>query len=272
MEKIQSALASGATRIIYGGDAFSVKVITNDDYAKAKEMTKENNAEIAFATPRIVKENQLNYFEKLFAYWEELQPDFVYINNIGLWELAEKFSKLRLWADNSLNIFNSQSMQFWQEKQAQGASLSHELTLNQIEKITQKNILPIECLVQGRVEMMVSEYCIGGSFLGQLDKGECTFKCGKKLFLEDRQNAKFPIATDQYCHMHILNSVELSMAKNIQNMIDIGVNVFRIDGRFATAADVANLTSLYREIIDGKKNITENLPNTTRGHYFRGVM
>ena len=77
-----------------------------------------------FATPRIIKEAQLAYFDKLFTLWEEIQPDFVYINNNGLWPLAKKHAALNLVADMSLNIFNSQTLQFWQEQGAAGAVLS----------------------------------------------------------------------------------------------------------------------------------------------------
>ncbi|MCQ2381413.1 MAG: U32 family peptidase [Acidaminococcaceae bacterium] len=271
VDKVKAALDCGANRIIYGGDAFSVKYINDADYAKVVKLMKDKGAEIAFATPRIVKEEQLEYFAKLFAYWEKLQPDFVYINNIGLWNLAKGY-KLNLWADHSLNIFNSQALQFWQEQGAKGATLSCELTMAQVGKLASQQVLSLECFVQGRIEMMVSEYCAGGSFLGDLDKGECQFHCGKQLFLEDRQNAKFPVVGDQYCRMHILNSVELSMAANIQEMLKIGVSVFRIDGRFYSVADVANMTNLYAKILNGATTVTENLPNTTRGHYFRGVI
>ena len=132
--------------------------------------------------------------------------------------------------------------------------------------------IPVECLVQGYIEMMVSEYCVGGSFLGDLHKGECKFQCAKKLFLQDRQNARFPVATDQYCRMHILNSVELSLAANVDALQKAGVDWLKIDGRFYSAAEVGNYTALYRNILDGKKVVTENLPDTTRGHYFRGVI
>lgn len=270
--KVYEAVKNGADRILFAGDCFSTKLVTNDDYRKAAEIARSYGKEIAFATPRIVKENQLSYFEKLFALWNELQPDFVYINNNSLWLMAQKYDKLKLWADGSLNIYNVQALDFWRENNACGAVLSAELTMAQVEHLAAVSPVPLECLVQGRIEMMVSEYCVGGSFLGDLHKGACKFNCREQLYLSDRKDAKFPVATDQYCRMHILNAHDLSMLTNIKHMESIGVKYLRIDARSYDEAETAKITFMYKSVLNDELHIEENLPNTTRGHYFRGVL
>jgi len=189
-----------------------------------------------------------------------------------LWPLAKKYENLKLWADMTLNIYNVQSLEFWHEAGAQGALLSPELTMGQVEHLAAVSPMPVECMVQGRLEMMVSEYCVGGSFLGDLHKGACKFNCKEPLFLGDRKDAAFPVVGDQYCKMHILNAHELSMLTNIKHMEDIGVASLRIDGRNYDAKDVGELTRMYKQVLRGEMHIEENLPNTTRGHYFRGVL
>lgn len=270
--KINVALQAGAERILFGGDCFNHQLPANSDYARVTEMCRKAGREVAFATPRIIKEAQLTYFDKLFALWQELEPDLVYINNNGLWPLTQKYPQLKPVADMSLNIFNSQALQFWQENGAVSAVLSPELTMMQVEHLTSVSPLPLECIIQGRLEMMVSEYCVGGSFLGDLHKGECRFNCREQLFLGDRKEARFPIATDQFCHMHILNAHELSLVASVQHMAEIGVASLRIDGRNYEEAKLAELIELYRKVLGGAVETPENLPGTTRGHYYRGVM
>ena len=270
--KVNAALQAGAERILFGGDCYNHVLPTNDDYAKVAEMCRKAGREIAFATPRIIKEAQLGYFDKLFALWEQLQPNYVYINNNGLWPLAKKHQGLPLVADMSLNIFNSQTLQFWQEQGACGAVLSPELTMTQVEQLASVSPLSLECMIQGRLEMMVSEYCVGGSFLGDLHKGACKFNCREQLFLGDRKDARFPIATDQFCKMHVLNAHELSMVANVQHMAEIGVASLRIDARIYDEARIGELVTLYRKVLGGAVEAPENLPGTTRGHYYRGVM
>lgn len=270
--KAEAALNAGADRILFGGDSFSSKFISEDDYRQVAELARKAGKEFAFATPRIVKENQLQYFNKLFALWNELCPDYVYINNNGLWLLASKYENLHLWADNSLNIYNVQSLEFWREQGAKGGVLSAELTMGQVEHLAAVAPVPVECLVQGRIEMMVSEYCVGGSFLGGLDKGACSFNCREQLFLSDRKDAKFPVATDQYCRMHILNAHDLSMLTNVKHMENIGVNSLRIDARSYDTEETAKLVFMYKSVLRGELEVKENMPQTTRGHYFRGVL
>lgn len=270
--KVNVALQAGAERILFGGDCFNHQLPANSDYARVTEMCRKAGREVAFATPRIIKEAQLNYFDKLFALWQELEPDLVYINNNGLWPLTQKYPQLKPVADMSLNIFNSQALQFWQENGAVSAVLSPELTMMQVEHLTSVSTLPLECIIQGRLEMMVSEYCVGGSFLGDLHKGECRFNCREQLFLGDRKEARFPIATDQFCHMHILNAHELSLVASVQHMAEMGLASLRIDGRNYEEAKLAELIELYRKVLGGAVEAPENLPGTTRGHYYRGVM
>ena len=127
-------------------------------------------------------------------------------------------------------------------------------------------------MIQGRLEMMVSEYCVGGSFLGRLHEGQCQFNCRERLYLSDRKEARFPVATDQFCRMHILNAHELSLLANVQHMAEIGVASLRIDGRDYDEGRLGELVTLYRQVLGGAVAAPENLPGTTRGHYFRGVM
>ena len=272
VDKVNAALQAGAERIIFGGECFNHQQPAADTYAKVAQLVQRAGRQLAFATPRIVKEAQLAFFDKQFEQWEALQPDFVYINNNSLWLIAKRHSALKLIADMSLNLFNSQTLQFWAEQGAAGAVLSAELTMAQVEHLASVSPIPLECMVQGRLEMMVSEYCVGGSFLGALDKGACKFNCAEPLFLGDRKDARFPIATDQYCRMHVLNAHELSMVANVQHMAQIGVASLRIDGRNYDAARLGELVALYRRVLGGAIEAPENLPGTTRGHYFRGVM
>ena len=142
----------------------------------------------------------------------------------------------------------------------------------QVEHLVDNSPLMLECLVQGRLEMMVSEYCIAGSFLGELDKGKCSYGCKEPLFLQDRKEESFPIVTDQFCRMHILNAHDLSMLKYAKQMAQNGIRRLRIDARFYSPEETAKIVSLYRRILDGDIQIEDNLAKTTRGHYFRGVL
>ena len=162
--------------------------------------------------------------------------------------------------------------------------LSPELNLAQLADLAGQSPLPVECLVDGNLELMVSEYCCTGSFLGGLDKGSCGAPCvnsGKSFFLKDRKDIKFPLVMDQYCHMHLLNGSRLSMLPHAMKFRQLGISSLRIDGRYMDEGQLRKTVRNYRkymaypaELTEAEKKAVQQLEgeNITRGHYFRGVL
>ena len=72
--------------------------------------------------------------------------------------------------------------------------------------------------------------------------------------------------------MHVLNSQDLSVVGSAAVLACMGIARLRIDGRTYDAATVRKLTALYKEALAAGPDAMENLPGTTRGHYFRGVL
>ena len=154
----------------------------------------------------------------------------------------------------------------------------------QLSDLAGQSPVPVECLVDGNLELMVSEYCCTGSFLGGLDKGSCGAPCvtsGKSFFLKDRKDIKFPLVMDQYCHMHLLNSSRLSMLPHAMKFRDMGISSLRLDGRYMDEGQLRKTVRNYRkymaypaELTEAEKKAVQQLEgeNITRGHYFRGVL
>ena len=273
VDKVKAALEGGADWIIFGGDRYTSRDVAFTDYETAAKPVHNAGRRVAFSTPRIVKEGQLGFFAKFLQQAEACGVDLLYVHNTGLWQLAKDLDlKTPLWADMSLNIYNTQSLQFWQEAGAAGATLSVELNMGQLGHLAKFSPLPLECLVQGPIEMMVSEYCAGGSFLGNLDKGACTFKCKEEIYLHDRKDARFRLAGDQFCRMHVLNSQDLSVLGGLGELRDMGIARLRIDGRTYGPDQLRELVKKFKETLVMHGDAVENLPGTTRGHYYRGVL
>lgn len=273
VDKVKAALEGGADWIIFGGDRYSSKDVSFTDYETAVKLVRQAGRSIAFSTPRIVKEGQLGFFSKFLQQAEACGVDLLYIHNLGVWQLAkEQNSTVPLWADMSLNIYNTQNLQFWKEAGAAGATVSVELNMGQLAHLAKVSPLPLECLVQGPIEMMVSEYCAGGSFLGNLDKGACTFQCKEDIYLQDRKDAKFRLAGDQFCRMHVLNSQDLSVLGGLQELRAMGIARVRIDGRTYEPNQLWDLVQRFKETLALPGTTVDNLPGTTRGHYYRGVL
>lgn len=280
LEKVRSAADSGADIVLFGGDSYQHEYISPDMYRQAVQICQERRCKIAFGTPRIMRDNEQTAFTKWLEHIQDLPIEAIYAHSLAQMYLIRKASNIPIWADYSFNTYNDATINFLADYNIQGATVSPELNFKQIKTLANASPLPLECLVHGNMELMVSEYCVLGSFMGNLDKGSCTKPCEKnKYWLCDRKNEKFPIVTDQFCHMHLLNGKELNMLAHLPEFTVSKIERVRIDGRYMTNKELANFTKLYKEVlIEGKnhvalmpENIAKYETNITRGHYFRGV-
>ena len=280
LAKVQTAVKNGADIVLFGGDSYQHEFITPDMYRQAEQICHENNCKIAFGTPRIMRDNEQTAFTKWLENIKDLSVDAIYAHSLAQMYLIRKVSDVPVYADYSFNTYNDATISFLANYGIQGATVSPELNFKQIKTLSKASVLPLECIVHGNMELMVSEYCVLGSFLGNLDKGTCTKPCEKnRYWLCDRKNEKFPIVTDQFCHMHLLNAKKLNMLAHLPEFKESGINRVRIDGRYMGDKELATFTKLYKEVlIEGKnhialmpENITKYEVDITRGHYFRGV-
>ena len=278
--KVQTAIDNQADIVLFGGESYNHQFITAEMYAEATRLCREANIKIAFATPRIMRDNEQTAFTNWLTKIKDIAPDMIYAHTLAQMYLIKQFTDITIWADFSFNVYNDVTLTFLNNYGTKGATVSPELNFKQIKTLNEASTLPLECIVHGNMELMVSEYCVLGSFLGNLDKGTCTKPCEKNNYwLCDRKNEKFPIVTDQYCHMHLLNAKELNMLAHVPEFTNLHIDRIRLDGRYMSKEKLAKFTKLYKEIIiEGKnhlalmpENITKYEQNITRGHYFRGV-
>ncbi len=282
LDKVKCCLASGADLIMFGGESFQHKVITADEYRQAVAMVRQQGKKIILNTPRIVKAWQMKAMKTELSLFQELQPDAVSVSNLGVMYAAKELMDIPLHGDYPLNIYNDLSMQFFAQQGVRSVTLSPELNCSQIEAICHQDNVQMECLVHGYLTLMVSEYCMIGSYLGGLETGKCSQACLRGEYkLNDRKNETFPVVTDQYCRMHILNGKELSMLPHVPKFHTMGIDRIRIEGKKGTVEYVGKITALYKEILRlGEKHpifVEDNWAafepaNVTRGHYFRGVL
>lgn len=257
LEKINAALSNGADSILYGGENFCNRIITAQEISQAEKIVHSAGKNFYLATPRIVRNAEISSLEKILT---AANFDALYIHNLGTFNLAKKISAAPLRTDFSLIVFNSETINFLKSLGLEGVTLSPELTLAQVKFLAKNSCLPVECIVHGRAELMISAYCAIGSFL---DCNGVKKICRKNnYFLRDRKNILFPVVTDQFCRMHILNSKVLSMIEN-RNDFE-GVARIRVDGRFLSVEELAQVVRAYK--FGGAE-----IENFTRGHFFRGA-
>ena len=284
LPQVRAAIESGAEHILFGGESYSHEVISIASYREAWELARSRGIGISFNTPRIVNEAMMKLFVQYLEAFREFPPDAVNVHNIGMLSLVKEHTEIPVHADYSLIAYNSMTLAMLEELGVHSATLSPELNFSQLAKVAAGSSMPLECIVHGRIELMVSEYCVTGSFLGDAASGHCARPCVKnrtRYALRDRKDEEFPLVMDQFCHMHVLNAKVLSLLPHAMKFAPLGVSRMRIEGRGIETAQLRAIVKAYREYRQLPEELTPEQKDRasllegrdiTRGHYFRGVL
>ena len=279
IEGVKAAIAGGAQKIVFGGDRLSRTPYELSIYDEVARLCAQSDVICTFATPRVVKDDEVEAYKHTLEAIVQARPDSISIHvpQALLW-LRELGYTGAIEADTGLNIFNTPTLHFWEQLHISCVNPSQELTLKQITELAKHSHVPIETMIHGYTEMMISEYCAIASFVGTGSKVNCPMPCVKESYsLKDRKGEIFPIRTDPYCRMHIMNSHEMDMRAYVPMLLQKGISILRVDGRHMKPSYVKDIVSQYVGIATGTmeappKKIDSQGESITRGHYFRGIL
>ena len=279
IDGVKAAISGGAQKIVFGGDRLSRTPYALSIYDEVARLCAQSDVICTFATPRVVKDDEVEAYKHTLEAIVQAHPDSISIHvpQALLW-LRELGYTGAIEADTGLNIFNTPTLHFWEQLHISCVNPSQELTLKQITELAKHSHVPIETMIHGYTEMMISEYCAIASFVGTGSKVNCPMPCVKESYsLKDRKGEIFPIRTDPYCRMHIMNSHEMDMRAYVPMLLQKGISILRIDGRHMKPSYVKDIVSQYVGIATGTmeappKKIDSQGESITRGHYFRGIL
>ena len=257
---LKTAVRYGADAVYLGGEAFGLR-------AKAKNFSPEEMAEgIAFAhahgakvyvTANIFAHNEdLSEAAVYFRSLNELKPDGILISDPGMFLLAkENCPDVDLHISTQANNTNYMTYKFWWDLGATRVVCARELSLGEIKTI-RENIpeqMEIESFIHGAMCISYSGRCLLSNYFTGRDanKGECTHPCRwKYAVMEETRPGEYLPVEENERGTYIFNSKDLCMLEHIPELIDAGIDSFKIEGRMKTALYVATVARTYRRAID----------------------
>lgn len=260
LEVLKVAVCYGADAVYIGGEAFGLR-------AKAKNFSSEDMKEgIAFAHERgckvYVTANILahNYdLDGAREYFKELKaigPDALIISDPGMFTIAkEVWPEVDIHISTQANNTNYMTYQFWWKQGATRVVSARELSLKEIKQI-RENIpekMEIESFMHGAMCISYSGRCLLSSFMAGRDanRGECTHPCRwKYAVVEEQRPGQYMPVYENERGTYIFNSKDLCMIEYIPEMLDAGIDSFKIEGRMKTALYVATVARTYSLAID----------------------
>lgn len=274
LEVLKVAVIYGADAVYIGGEVFGLR-------AKAKNFSLEEMKEgIAFAHEHGVKvyvtANILAHngdLEGVRQYFEELKgigPDALIISDPGVYMIAKEVCpEIERHISTQANNTNYGTYRFWHELGAKRVVSARELSLEEIKEIRANipNDLEIETFIHGAMCISYSGRCLLSNYFTGRDanQGACTHPCRWKYAIveETRPNEYMPVFENER-GTYIFNSKDLCMIEHIPELMESGIDSFKIEGRMKTALYVATVARTYRRAIDDYKESVQlyqkNLP------------
>ncbi len=260
LEVLKTAVIFGADAVYIGGESFSLR-------AKAKNFSKEDMAEgIAFAhehgalvyvTANILAHNyDLEAAEQYFKELAVLKPDALIISDPGMIMLAKKnCPEIEIHLSTQANNTNYMTYRFWYEQGIRRVVSARELSLREIRQIREAipEDMEIESFIHGAMCISYSGRCLLSNYFTGRDanRGACTHPCRWKYAVveESRPGEYLPVYENER-GTYIFNSKDLCMIEHVPEMMEAGIDSFKIEGRMKTALYVATVARTYRKAID----------------------
>ena len=267
LEVLKIAVIYGADAVYIGGEAFGLR-------AKAKNFSMEEIREgIAFAhahdvkvyiTANILAHNgDLDGVREYFAELREIKPDALIISDPGVYMIAKEVCpEIERHISTQANNTNYGTYRFWYEQGAQRVVSARELSLAEIKEI-RANIpddLEIETFIHGAMCISYSGRCLLSNYFTGRDanQGACTHPCRwKYAVVEEKRPGEYLPVYENERGTYIFNSKDLCMIEHIPELMESGIDSFKIEGRMKTALYVATVARTYRRAIDDYKQSPE---------------
>ncbi len=258
MEKLHMALAYGADAAYLGGTQFGLRAFggnfTNEEIRAAVQMAHRAGKKIYVTVNVFPHNNDLVSLPDYLRFLAEVQADAVLVADLGVFMLVrEAAPTLPVHISTQANNVNWRTVRAWQELGAERVVLARELTREEIREIRQHTDVDLELFVHGAMCISYSGRCLLSSYFTGRDanRGSCAQSCRWKYALVEaaRPGEYYPIAEDER-GTYIMNSKDLCLLPYLDEVVDVGIDSLKIEGRMKSVHYVASVVKAYRMALD----------------------
>ena len=262
-EKLRAALAFGADAVYFAGKNFGMRAaadnFTLEEIEAACVYAHERRKKLYLTINVVPRSSDLAELQNYLSEIKNMsgKPDALICADIGVVSLVRKMlPAMDIHISTQANTQNWLACEAWAALGANRVILSRELSFDDIRDI-RKNLsaeIELECFVHGAMCVSYSGRCLISNYLTSRDanKGACTQPCRWQYHLveEKRPNVFLPIAEDKSSGTTIFSSKDLCMIEHIDDLVEAGINSFKIEGRMKSAYYAACITNAYRIALD----------------------
>ena len=260
LEVLKTAVEYGADAVYIGGEMYGLRAkaknFSAEDMKKGIAYAHERGKKV-YVTANITSHNRdLEGVRAYFHELKEIRPDALIISDPGVFTIAKEVCpEIDIHISTQSNNVNYMTFRFWKEQGATRVVTARELSLEEIGDI-RKNIpddFEIETFVHGAMCISYSGRCLLSHYFTGRDAnlGACTHPCRWKYYImEEKRPGEFLPVEENERGTYIFNSKDLCMIEHIPELVNAGIDSFKIEGRMKTALYVAVVSRTYRQAID----------------------
>ena len=270
---LEAALAFGADAVYAGQPRFSLRT-RNNDFGKLEVLADgisrvhARGARFYLVSNIYAHGNKLKHYVAQMAPAVALGPDALIMSDPGLMLLArEAWPNIPIHLSVQANTVNAAAVRFWQGVGVQRVILSRELSLDEIAEIRQAcPDMELEVFVHGALCIAYSGRCLLSGYFNHRDanQGTCTNACrwdyrtnpaqqdadGSVVLLEESRRPGELLPTEEDEHgTYVMNSRDLRAIELVQQLVAIGIDALKIEGRTKSPYYVARTVQTYRQAI-----------------------
>ena len=256
VETFRAALDGGADAVYVGAPGFNARNLARDlrleEIGAMIRHCHSLHKKLYIAANSLVLERELPALIENLSLLQELQPDGLIVQDLGLIHLVRKyFPKLNLHGSTLMMAHNSDAVGFLASLGCQRVVLARELTLKEIHTIAaRRGETEIEIFIHGAMCFSYSGLCMFSSYLGGKSglRGRCVQPCRRAYSVTSQKGRgkEGKIDSSRYLFsMNDLNGLEILPA-----LLETGITSLKIEGRLRSAHYVRNIVTAYRKVLD----------------------
>ena len=271
---LSAAIKAGADAVYLGGKLFSARAFAeNFTIDNIKDLVKKchsNGIKVYITVNTLLHENELeealNYIIDLY----NSDIDAVIIQDLGLLSLIKKYiPKLEVHASTQINIYNYYGAKMMKELGFKRVVLARETTIEEIKYIAENVDIELEVFIHGSLCVATSGQCLMSSYIGGRsgNRGKCAQPCRKEYGVYNEAFERVDSDAKSY-----LSPKDLCTIENVNELRDLGVKSFKIEGRMKKPEYVYTVVDSYKKKLNGENTNLEKLDEVSNRGYTKGLI
>ena len=269
LERLKIALKYGADAVYVGGPLLNLRAnainFTLDELEEGINYAHQLGKKVYVTVNILLHNNELKEVSDYLKKLKDINVDAIIVSDPAVIKIAKKYD-IEVHLSTQQSTLNYEAVKFWKKLGVTRVVLARECLKEDIMKIKENVDIEIETFIHGAMCAGYSGRCVMSNVLTNRDanRGGCSQICRWDFDLLD-ENLELLEGDKPFTFC----SKDLSMLKNINEMIDMGITSFKIEGRMRSQYYIATVVSVYRKIIDNYYHQSDNLEYNTYEHVLR---